>query len=268
MGAAEEYQEALEHARQGHYEAAIEHFKTAVEQTSDDAIKREVWWSIAVCHMRLGQTEEASAAADLAGRSAAADDELIETWADLHAAGAGDAASLGMELQQSGDHRGALVAFETALHDPELDDDTRGYLYARIAMSHLELLDWGTAEEYAAVMRTAERPAYDTRRAALMAEHKVNPADLPNYDGSAFDDEFTRAKQRYDARDYTGALEILEKIVGPTIDRGSFGEEVWLYVALCHLHTGNVAGAETYAGFLTGTWLDAYNEQRDALKGS
>ena len=265
MGAEQDFTAALEQAGLGHYEAAIEGFKTAIAGTTDEDVKRDLWWNVAICHMRLGQTEEASAAAELAGRTAASDDALIETWADLHTAGASDAAALGMELRQAGDHHGALAAFEVALHDPDLDDDTRGFLYGRIALSHLELLDWGRAEEYAAVMRAEDRDGYDARRAELMAEHKVNPADLPNYDGSAFDDEFTRAKQRFDGGDYAGALEILDTIVGPTIDRGSFGEEVWLYVALAHLHSGNTDAAEGYAAFLTGTWLDAYNEHRAAL---
>ena len=265
MGALEEFQTAMEHAGQGHYEAAIESFKRAIEQSTTDQAKRDVWWNVAICHMRLGQIEEASAAADLAGRTAAADDELIETWADLHEAGAGGAAALGFELKQSGDFRGALAAFEAALHDPDLDDDTRGYLYGRIALCHLELLDWGRAEEYAAVQRDTDRAEYDKRRAALMAQHKVSAADLPGYDGSAFDDEFTRAKERFEARDYAGALEIINRIVGPTIDRGSFGEEVWLYAALCNLYTGDTAAGDGYAAFLTGTWLDSYNEQRSAL---
>jgi hypothetical protein len=166
MSALEEFEAAMEHAGQGHYEAAIESFKRAIEQSTADQAKRDVWWNVAVCHMRLGQIEEARAAADLAGRTASADDELIETWADLHEAGAGGVAALGFELKQSGDFRGALAAFEAALHDPDLDDDTRGYLYGRIALCHLELLDWGRAEEYAAVQRDMDRAEYDTRRAA------------------------------------------------------------------------------------------------------
>jgi tetratricopeptide (TPR) repeat protein len=265
VGAYEEFEAGMEQARQGHYEAAIERFKAAIEQTTDEKTKREVWWNVSICHMRLGQIEEAQAAAAVAGRTAAADDELIETWADLHEAGAGDAAALGFELRQAGDNRGALAAFEAALHDPDLDDDTRGYLYGRIALCHLDLLDWGRAEEAAAAMRESDRAEYDRRRAELMAEHKVSPADLPGYDGSDFDDEFTRAKARYDAGDYTGALEILDRIVGPTIDRGSFGEEVWLYVALANLRAGKTDAADGYAAFLTGTWADAYHEQRTAL---
>jgi tetratricopeptide (TPR) repeat protein len=265
MGAHEDFLAAMEHARMGHYEAAIEGFKSAIEQTSDEAIKRDVWWNVAICHMRLGQFEEAGAAADLAGHTASADDALIETWADLHGAGAADAASLGQELKQSGDFTGAIVAFEAALHDPDLDDDTRAFLYGRIAMCYLELLDWGRAEEYAAAMSPGDRPDYESRRVALLSQHKVDAADLPHYDGSAFDDEFLRAKARYEARDYTGALEILDRIVGPTIDRGAFGEEVWLYVALCNLYTGDTAAADGYAAFLTGAWADSYNEHRSAL---
>ena len=266
MGAYEDFEAAMEHARQGHYEAAIEGFKASIAQATTDQTKRDLWWNVAICHMRMGQIEEASAAGDLAGRTSAADDELIETWADLHEAGAGNAAALGHELRQSGDHRGAIVAFETALHDPELDDDARGYLYGRIAMCHLELLDWGRAEEYAAVMRQGDRAEYDARRAELMAQHQVTAADLPSYDGSAYDDDFTRAKERFNAQDYTGALEIISRIVGPTIDRGSFGEEVWLYAALCNLYTGDTAAADGYAAFLTGAWADSYNEHRSALK--
>jgi tetratricopeptide (TPR) repeat protein len=268
MGAREDFDAAMEQAKMGHYEAAIDGFKSAIAQTSDDSIKREVWWNVAICHMRLGQIEEARAAADLAGRTAPADAELIETWADFHEAGAADAASLGHELKQSGDFRGAITAFDAALHDPDLDDDSRGYFYGRIAICYLELLDWGAAEEYAAVMPAADKPEYDTRRAELMKQHNVKPADLPGYDGSLFDDEFIRAKDRYNARDYAGALTILNEIVGPTIDRGAFGEEVWLYVALCNLYVGDTASADGYAAFLTGTWADSYKEHRRALHPS
>jgi tetratricopeptide (TPR) repeat protein len=266
MGAREEFYAAMEHARLGHYEAAVEGFKAAIAQTTDEQAKRDLWWNVAICHMRLGQMEEANAAADVAGRTAASDAELIETWADLHEAGAADAASLGHELKQSGDMRGAIAAFDAALHDEQLDDDTRAFLFGRIAMCYLELFEWGKAEEYAAAMRQLDRAEYDELRARLMKEQNVTAADLPHYDGSAFDDEFTRAKERFAARDYTGAKTILDAIVGPTIDHGAFGEEVWLYVALCNLYLGDHTTAEGYASFLTGAWLDSYQEHRAALQ--
>ena len=265
MGAHEDFLAGLEQARMGHYEAAIEGFKSAIAQTSDEAIKKNVWWNIAICHMRLGQIEEASAAAELAGHTAPADEAMIETWGDLHEAGAASAASLGQELKQTGDMRGAIAAFDAALHDENLDDDTRAFLFGRIAMCYLELLEWGKAEEYAAAMTPSERPGYDERREQLMKDHNVTAADLAHYDGSAFDDEFARAKERFAAQDYTGALTILDKIVGPTIDHGAFGEEVWLYVSLCNLYTGDLATAEGYGSFLTGAWLDSYNEHKAAL---
>jgi tetratricopeptide (TPR) repeat protein len=186
----------------------------------------------------------------------------IDTWADLHAAGADDAAALGVQFMTGKDFRGALAAFEAALYDPDLDNDTRGYLLSRMATCYLELQDWGRAEEYAAVMPDKYREKYDTRRTELMAEHQVSTSDLPGYDGSDLDDEFMRARQYFDARDYERALAILSRIVEPTIDRGAFGEEVWLYLALCNLYLGNTTAADGYASFLTGTWADSYNEHR------
>jgi tetratricopeptide (TPR) repeat protein len=254
---------ALEQGNMGHYEAAIEGFKAALELSTDDKVSRGIWKNIAVCHMRLGQIEEASAAVDVAGVTTLDDD--LETWADLHDSGAADAAVLGSELADSGDFRGALAAFDAALHDPGLDDDTRGFLHSRIAYCHLELLDWGRAEESAAVMDQAYRQSYERRRAELMARHDVSAADLPNYDGSAYDDEFSHAKARFETRDYAGALEILGRIVEPTADLGSFGEEVRLYVALCHLYTGDTATGDGWASHLTGAWADSYYEHRNHM---
>ena len=268
MGSREEYGRGVELTGQGDYRGAIDAFKAAVDQETDEQKKKDLWHNIAVCHLWLGEMDEADEAAALSGGSVPGYNDWREIYEDLHDAGVADEFKRAEDLYNQGQYAEAAELFEQVVYDENLDDDRRSLMYGKLAMSYLELQDWGRAEEFATVMHADFQQPYDQRRAALMQETGTEPQDLAHYDGSQFDDVFAHAKQRFEARDYQEALDELQKIVGPTVDRGAFGEEVWLYVALCHLYLGDTASAEGYASFLTGAWLDSYEEHKATVAPS
>lgn len=256
----------------GDYAAAIAKCREALDAPDIDAdpeaeLRRGAWTVIAASHVRTGQFEEADEAAKHAHEGFQATyAETKALWQAFFQGGAGDLMADVLEAESRGDWDAAVAAAEKALYVKGLDDDLRDDLYAHLAMAYLWLDDWGRAEEYAQIMKQSRREEYERFRWERMEiVRDVKPEDLPFYDGSAYDDVVADGKAKFEAKDYRGALDAFKPISTATIDRGAFGMEVYLYVALCYLYLGEQNRADYYATDLTGAWLDSYKEHQAAV---